>query len=88
MQNSNSTDQNHINNNGIIYEINDEAKTANVIDCDSEIKNIFIPLSIQCYQQEYVIIGINDFSFKEKQTIQSVQFPYDSQLQIIGKRSI
>lgn len=75
-----------IDNQGLIYSINNEDKTSKVIGCQSN-GELFIPRSINYNSQEYIIISISDNAFYDLTGIISIQFASDSALQTIEKKA-
>ena len=70
----------------IIYTLNEEAKTASIIDYKVEIQDIIIPRFIIHESAEYLVIGILKGSF-ENSNIISIQFPSNSEFQFIEKEA-
>ncbi|KAK8861169.1 hypothetical protein M9Y10_012864 [Tritrichomonas musculus] len=68
----------------IIYCLNEDDKTANVIDNDKACHEIIIPRSIEYEEEEFIITAIKENSFKNSK-ITSINFPIDSELKIIAK---
>ena len=73
-------------NENLIFDFNDNDKTAMVIGNNNLSTKIFIPHSIKHNDQDYIIIGIAEGSFQNS-NIQSVKFPSDSEVRIIGKKA-
>ena len=71
---------------GIIYSINLNEKTAFVAKCQSSNDEIYIPRSILYKSTEYDIIGILKESFSNSK-IKSIQFPDDSKLLSIEQKA-
>lgn len=71
--------------NGIIYALNEEDKTADIIRCESNKEIIYIPRSILYENLEYIVTGISESSFQDIDTVKSIQFPPNSELRLIGK---
>lgn len=68
--------------NDIFYVIiDDNEQKVSVVGCESYIKDLYIPLSINYQQKEYTVTQIAPCSFKDSEQISSVRFPSDSKLQ-------
>lgn len=74
--------------NGLIYVLNENEKTAGVYSTYMTNETVFIPKSIFHNDTEYVITIIFESAFKESKDVKSIQFSEDSQLQIIDKNSL
>lgn len=73
---------------GIVYLINKEEKTAGVYKTNTEEQSVIIPRSLQYEGQEYIITRIMKDSFNSPyEEITSVQFAKDSNLLIIEKEA-
>lgn len=70
----------------LIYEINEENRTASIIDNVHIIGNILIPESIKYQNQEYKVTSIIEYSFKYSD-IKSIKFSENSALRIIEKKA-
>ena len=68
--------------NGIIYLINEEEKTANIINYKSCDRIVFIPTSIKHKSSEYCIISINKRAFDDSY-LATIEFSKESKLRII-----
>ena len=82
---SNQNQQIEINQNNLIYRLNDDNKTVSVIGCSSN-DDVFIPRSIYYKSQEYIVKRVNESSFKDS-NIFSIQFAPDSEIQTIEKNA-
>ena len=67
----------------LIYLINKEEKTAEIIGFYSESQNIFVPRSINYQSHEYIVINICENAFENSDEMQNIQFASDSELQTI-----
>ncbi|KAK8898234.1 hypothetical protein M9Y10_000512 [Tritrichomonas musculus] len=67
----------------LIYLINKEEKTSEIIGFYSEIRNILIPRSINYQSQEYIVTAICGDAFENSDEMQSIQFAPDSGLRTI-----
>ena len=73
-ENSQIDDTNKIVQQGsLTYLINEEEKTASIIQCDNYINSVFIPRSINHEKKEYIVTSISERSF-ENLTIKSIHF--------------
>ena len=70
----------------IIYCINEEKNASFVVGKKGDTEEIFIPRSIKYGTKEYDILGISDGAFKSTD-IKSIQFANDSKLQLIDKNA-
>ena len=68
----------------LIYSLDFNNKTASLIANELIYGQVFIPRSIMYKNQEFIITSIGANSFKSSQ-IQSISFPSDSEIQIIGE---
>lgn len=66
--------------NDLLYELNEENMTATVFAPERDIKNVFIPHSVNYNSKKYVITGFNCESFNDKKSIESVEFAKDSEI--------
>ena len=82
-----SIERKEIKQNKLVFILNEEDKTANVISNDDVTGDIYIPPSIKHETNEYSIEKILRFSFKNSKTIKSIQFPSNSKIQTIEKES-
>ena len=71
----------------LIFALNEEDKTAFLINNDSAADNILIPRSVKYGTQEFIITSIKENSFRYSLLIKSIQFPSDSELFTIGKEA-
>lgn len=71
----------------LIYELDENEKTASIVDNNSASGDLFIPLFIKHNTDEYLITKISEDAFKHLMTITSVRFPENSQLQVISKNA-
>ena len=65
--------------------MNEEERTAKLIGNETTDENVSVPVSILYDNNEYIITCVSSGSFKGSKTIKSVQFPLDSEVQIIEK---
>lgn len=72
--------------NDIIYSLNEEEKTASIIGINKTNSEVLIPKSIIYQTKEYVIVSILEGSFRNS-IIKSLKFTQDSKLQMIDKDS-
>lgn len=70
---------------GFRFLINDDDKTAILIENISSRDDILIPKSIEYNFNEYIIIAIGKGAFRSSRKIKSVHFQKDSELKQIGK---
>lgn len=73
--------------NKLIYTINEEDKTASVVNNDDARGDVYIPKSINYNNQNYNVIRIKEGSFRNNKSIYSLNFPNDSFVQKIEKDS-
>lgn len=71
----------------ISYIIDESTNIASLVGCELKNNSIFIPRSIEYDSREFIITSISDCAFKNSMNIKSIQFPPDSELQIIGKEA-
>lgn len=71
---------------GLTFSFNFKEKTAAVMKCRSTMNNIIIPRSITHKGHEYIITSIYHTAFREL-SINSIQFPSNSQIEEIGSYS-
>ena len=71
--------------NKLIYSINEEDKTASVVNNDNANGDVFIPKLINFNNQEYNIISIKEGAFRNLKSIYSLSFPFDSKVEKIEK---
>lgn len=67
----------------LVYKLNSNDKTAEVIGIKNGKEEITIPRSIKYENQEYIIIRIGKNSFKSSYKIKSIRFHPDSEVKII-----
>lgn len=70
----------------IIYILNEEDKTTDIINNDYACGDIFIPRSIKYENSEFIVISILESSF-ENSKISSIRFPLDSEVRVIEKNA-
>ena len=70
--------------NELIFSLNEEDKTASIIGCKYPEKEICIPRSINHESQEFVIKSIKEGAFRNSR-FESLCFSPDSELQVIEK---
>ena len=86
-KNENLTNQHiRVNNGQLIFELNDD-KTASIAGHDSLHSDLIIPRSIQYNEQEFIVTRIKKDSFNHIYDLTSIQFPLDSEVQIIEEKS-
>lgn len=73
--------------NGLSFELNQQSLTAKIINSPQAKEDIFIPRSINYQSQEYLIIRIEENSFKNNRKINSISFSKDSEMRSIGSRA-
>ena len=73
--------------NDIIYALNKEEKTSSIIDGRAAKGEIMIPLEIIYENEKYPVTRICANSFNKTTYLDSIDFPTDSQLQVIEKGS-
>ncbi|KAK8865151.1 hypothetical protein M9Y10_010685 [Tritrichomonas musculus] len=71
----------------LIYLVNEKEQTAGICDNDLISGDVLIPRSINYETQEFIITSILKGAFKDSDQIKLVQFPSDSELQIIEKEA-
>ena len=71
----------------LLFTLNDDKMTAGIKGLNSNLKDIFIPKTINIDSKEYIITSILENAFENNSTIKTVRFSEDSELQIIGKRA-
>lgn len=71
----------------IVYSINENEKTAWVVDNESAYGDILIPHSIKHESNEYIITKICENSFAKSKSIKSIQFPVNSEIKTIEKNA-
>lgn len=64
----------------LCYELDETNMTAKVFAPENEIKNVFIPRSVNYQSKEYVITSIDGESFSHNQSIISIEFAKDSEI--------
>ena len=80
------TQQNIIMIDGLLYVLNEQEKTAGLfIKLSPYPKNIFVPRSIICEGDEFIVKFIMENAFKDSTSIETVTFPGNSELISIGK---
>lgn len=67
---------------GLVYSINEEEKTASVIRYKSKKKELIIPRSIEHESNEYLITSISKYAF-DSSKVKSISFAYNSELRTI-----
>ena len=67
---------------GLVYSINEEEKTASVTKCQSNATEIIIPRSIKHKSKEYIVTIIASGAFRNSK-VRSVSFKPNSELQAI-----
>lgn len=67
---------------GLVYSINEEEKTASVIGYKSKKKELIIPRSIEHESNEYLITSISKYAFNSSK-VKSISFEYNSELRTI-----
>lgn len=82
------TSQEEIQQNGLIFCLDKDYHTAWVKGNDDSIINAVIPLSIVHEEQKFIVTCIKEGSFASSQTIESVNLPFDSKVQIIEKDAL
>ena len=73
--------------NSIIYSLDVQNEIAEVIGNKDANGEIFIPYSIICLKKRFIVTSILQNSFKNSQTIRSINFPDNSKLKTIEKES-
>lgn len=71
----------------LIYVLDEKEKTAGLLSTKNEKENIFVPRSIFYEKEEFLVTSIIKNSFQNSQSIKSIQFPVDSELKIIESYS-
>ena len=69
----------------LIFSINEEDKTANVINNDNASGDVFIPKFIILNNQEYNVVSIKEGAFRNTKSLYSLNFPADSKVEKIEK---
>ena len=69
------------------YELNYEDKTANVVNNEQASGQIFIPRSIEYGQDKFVVKIIKQKSFENSNTIKSIKFMLNSEVNVIEKEA-
>lgn len=73
--------------NGLSFELNQQSLTAKIINSPQAKDDVFIPRSINYQSQEYLIIRIEENSFKNNRKINSISFSEDSEMRSIGSKA-
>lgn len=73
--------------NGLIFTFNYKEKTSGLLFDLNKQSHIFVPRSITFDSCEYLITIIHSYCFNCLNGLKTIEFPEDSELQIIGKRS-
>lgn len=73
--------------NRLIYAINEANKTAELIDNNEASGDVFIPRSINYQGNQYIVTAIKANSFKYSTSLRSIIFPVDSEVRSIGKNA-
>lgn len=63
----------------LIYEINEDAKTVDVVSNDKASGDVLIPNSIKINKKVYQVIAIKEGSFANSNTIRSIRFSENSE---------
>lgn len=71
--------------NRIIFVLNEDDKTAKIVGNDFITGHVYIPRSIKYGTSEYIITSIEDRSFEYTTSIKTITFSEDSEIRIIGK---
>lgn len=71
----------------LIFSLNKETKTASIIGNESISGDIIIPRTINHENQEFIIVSLEENSFKRAQ-IKSLNFSPDSEIRSFDKKSL
>ncbi|KAK8852897.1 hypothetical protein M9Y10_017889 [Tritrichomonas musculus] len=74
-----------INHGPLIYVLNEEEKTATVVNNGYIYDNVFIPRSIKHEMQDFIVTKISENSFDGSTTNQKIEFPIDSEVRTIER---
>lgn len=69
------------------FSLNEENKTATIIQLLTKRNQVFIPRSITYESTEFIVTRISENSFKEKSDVLSVTFSYNPEIRFIDKKS-
>jgi len=74
----------HVDEQGILYQCDEEKGTATIIHCTDEFEDIFIPSNIQCEEgKSYLVTEVGTDSFKNASRVKSITFEKPEQIQKI-----
>lgn len=76
-----------VNQNYLIYLLNEDDKTASVIGSESTQPDIIIPRCVYHGTQEYIVTSISENSFNNSKCIKTLAFETGSEVQVIGKKA-
>ena len=85
--NINQTQRKRIKQNKLIYVLNYEDQTASIVNNDEASGNLFIEKSVEHEGKEFIIKSINERSFENNKSIQSIEFSNESEITIIKEEA-
>ena len=68
----------------MLFSINEEDKTASVIDRISKTKDVLIPRSVKYQDRDFIVTSIRKHAFSNDRFLKTIRFSPDSEVRFIG----